>query len=68
MLKSFQVVPLYYGPWTAADIAEHQKYLVGLTQYISGANAPANSQTMLVQYGVTSAGAANPRTPAFPAG
>ena len=60
VLKSFQVVPLYYGPWKAADVAEHQKYLVGLTQYISGANAPANSQTMLVQYGVTSAGAANP--------
>ncbi len=29
-------------------------------QYISGANAPANSQPTLVQYGVTSAGATDP--------
>src|SRR5215472_12027094 len=62
ILKSFQVVPYYYGPWTSADIVAHQNYLVGLTQYITGANAKANSQTMLVQYGVTSAGVASPVT------
>ncbi|MEA2605160.1 MAG: hypothetical protein QOF89_6152 [Acidobacteriota bacterium] len=62
VLKSFEIVPYYYGPWKSSDIASHQSYLVGLAAYISGANAPANSQTMLVQYGVTSAGAANPVT------
>ena len=60
VMKSFEIVPLYYGPWKAADIAQHQKYLVGLAQYISGANAPANSQPTLVQYGVTSAGVKDP--------
>jgi hypothetical protein len=59
VLKSFQIVPFYYGPWKPADVDAHQKYLVGLAQYISGANAPANSEPTLVQYGVTSAGVAS---------
>jgi Polyglycine hydrolase-like, structural repeat len=59
VLKSFEIVPFYYGPWKQTAVDEHQKYLIGLTQYISGANAPANSQPTLVQYGVTSAGVAD---------
>jgi hypothetical protein len=59
VLKSFEIVPYYYGPWNPADVTTHQNYLVGLAQYISGANAPANTQPMLVQYGVTSASVAN---------
>jgi Bacterial tandem repeat domain 1 len=56
VLKSFEIVPYYFGPWKAADIDEQQKYLTGLAQYISGANAPASSQPTLAQYGTTSAG------------
>ena len=58
VLKSFQIVPYYYGPWTSADITAHQNYLIGLTQYLTGANAKANTQSTLVQYGVTSASVA----------
>ena len=56
VLKSFQVAPYYYGPWQLTALRQHQNYLVGLTQYLSNANAPANTRTTLVQYGVTSAG------------
>ena len=66
VLKSFTIVPYYYGPWKAADIDQHQKYIVGLAQYMSGANAPASSQPTLVQYGVTSAGVADPIVDAAP--
>jgi hypothetical protein len=59
VLRSFQIVPYYYGPWTDADITAHQDYLVGLAQYMTGLNAPANMEPMLVQYGVLKATVAN---------
>jgi hypothetical protein len=62
VIKSGQVVPYYYGPWQSAALNQHQAYLTGLTQYLSGANASANTQSTLVQYGVTSAGVAAPVT------
>jgi hypothetical protein len=51
-LESFTVYPLYYGAWTAADIAAEQVYLEDLASYLSGNDAPASSQPTMKQYGV----------------
>jgi hypothetical protein len=60
VLKSFEIIPYYYGPWDAAARDQHQQYLVGLAQYMSGANAPYGQQPTLVQYGVTAVGVRPP--------
>ncbi len=51
-LETFSIHPLYYGVWSAAEIAKEQAYLEGLAAYLSGKNAPTFQQPMLRQYGV----------------
>jgi hypothetical protein len=55
VLETFTIYPLYYGAWSAADMANQQNFLQNLVDYISGKNAPAGQQPMLRQYGVNSA-------------
>jgi hypothetical protein len=50
------IYPVYYGSaWTTAAINSQQSYLTNLTNYVSGAGAPAGQSPYLRQYGVTSA-------------
>jgi len=54
-LRTFKIYPLYYGPWSNADVTVQQNYLIGLAGYLSGLNKPANQQPMMWQYGVNGA-------------
>lgn len=58
VLGAVEIVPYYYGPWNADEIAAHEQYLNGLARYLSGENAPDESQPVLAQYGVDSASVA----------
>jgi hypothetical protein len=53
VLRNFTIYPLYYGKWDDKEIANSVNYLKGLAGYLSGQNAPANQQPMMMQYGVT---------------
>jgi hypothetical protein len=51
-LETFEIYPLYYGPWTEWELTAQQNYLVNLAAYMSGKNAPASEQPVMKQYGV----------------
>ncbi len=62
VLETFEIYPLYYGDWSAADIATEQTYLTTLAAYISGQDAPAGEQPLIRQYGVNAATVAAAQT------
>src|ERR1022692_4785518 len=63
VLTSFTIYPYYYGAGWGADtnapaIVAQQKVVTDIAAYISRHNVPANIQTVISQYGVTSAAVA----------
>jgi hypothetical protein len=54
-LGSFEIVPIFWGDWTATQINNLYAYLTDLADYISLKNAPIMQQPVIAQYGVKGA-------------
>ncbi len=50
-----EIVSIYWGNFTAAQISSNQAYLQGLVTYISGSTAPQGQEPTVWQYGVRGA-------------
>jgi hypothetical protein len=55
ILATPEIVALYWGNFAAADITSMQTWFAGWAGYISGANAPAGQDQVILQYGVFAA-------------
>jgi hypothetical protein len=60
VLTQVEVVPIYWGTLSSAEIGGVRDYLVGLTSFMSGGDAPAGREPVTRPYGVLGASLGRP--------
>jgi len=48
--RQFEIVPIYFGHWTAAEMATKQAKLQKITSFLQGSFNPAGMETIFAQY------------------